>query len=237
MKQKSFIFSNEESANIITTKILLVSILAFPALIILGLLGIFEFDMPKLFVFCAIGAIGASSPFILRKVGLRSTYLKYFTIFMSTVVVGVLNLNYQIGIYMIFMFPIALSCLYFDKKLTLTALFLGILSMSITNYFRIPQDPKYAYDPFKIYIAITMGYIIEFLILSAIFAMLSKRTRTLLESLSDSEEQNAILNKLKDIMNRSQNASTVLATSVNQLQWKKPPQRMTKSLVTLIVLL
>ena len=47
--------------------------------------------------------------------------------------------------------------------------------------------------------------------------MLSRRTRTLLESLSDSEEQSTILNKLKDVMNRSQNASTVLATSVKQL--------------------
>jgi methyl-accepting chemotaxis protein len=136
---------------------------------------------------------------------------------MSTVVVGVLNVNYQIGIYMIFMFPIALSCLYFDKKLTLTALIFGILNMVITNYFRIPVDPKYAYDPIKIYIAITLGYIIEFLILSTIFAMLSKRTRTLLESLSDSEEQAEILNKLKDIMNRSQSASKALATSVKQL--------------------
>jgi methyl-accepting chemotaxis protein len=136
---------------------------------------------------------------------------------MSTVVVGVLNVNYQIGIYMIFMFPIALSCLYFDKKLTLTALIFGILNMVITNYFRIPVDPKYAYDPIKIYIAITLGYIIEFLILSTIFAMLSKRTRTLLESLSDSEEQAEIINKLKDIMNRSQSASKALATSVKQL--------------------
>lgn len=132
MKQKSFILSYEKRANIITTRILLISILAFPALIILGLLKVFAFDMPKLYVFCAIGAFGAFSPFIFRKIGLNSTYLKYFTILMSTVVVAVLNVNYQIGIYMMFLLPIALSCLYFDKKLTVTALVLGILSMVLT---------------------------------------------------------------------------------------------------------
>jgi methyl-accepting chemotaxis protein len=89
--------------------------------------------------------------------------------------------------------------------------------MVITNYFRITLDPGNASDPIGSYISITAGYIIEFIILSIIFAMLSKRTRTLLESLSDSEEQSTILNKLKDVMNRSQNASTVLATSVKQL--------------------
>lgn len=217
MKQKSFISKNEERANIITTRILLISILAFPALIILGLIKVFDFDMPKLYVFCAIGAFGAASPFILRKTGVSSTYLKYCTILMSTVVVSVLNVNYQIGIYMIFLLPIALSCLYFDRKLTLTALILGVLSMVITNYFRITLDPVNASNPIGAYISKTTGYIIEFIVLSVIFTMLSRRTRTLLESLSDSEEQSTILDKLKDVMNRSQNASTVLATSVKQL--------------------
>lgn len=49
MKQKSFISNNEERANIITTRILLISILAFPALIILGLIKVFDFDMLKLY--------------------------------------------------------------------------------------------------------------------------------------------------------------------------------------------
>ncbi len=217
MKQKTFILNNEKKANKITTLILFFTNLAYPALIILGFLKVFDFDMIKLYIVCAIGALGASTPLLLRKIGIDNTLLKYYTIAMCTIVVGILNINYQIGIYMVFLFPIGLSCLYFDKKLTLTTLVLGILNMSISNYFRIHSDPINAMDPFGRYISITAGYIIEFILLSLIFIMLAKRTRILLESLSDSEEQSLILNKLKDVMGRSQNASAVLACSLKQL--------------------
>nr|WP_235715901.1 methyl-accepting chemotaxis protein [Acetivibrio cellulolyticus] len=118
---------------------------------------------------------------------------------------------------MIFLFPIALSCLYFDKKLTITALILEIINVVITNYFRIPSNPLYSENPFGFYIAFTAGYIIELSILSVIFIWLTKRTRILLEGLSDSEEQSLLFNKLKDVMSSSQNASKTLATSVKQL--------------------
>lgn len=217
MKEKSFILENERKANKITTRILFFTNLAYPALIILGYLKVFDFDMMRLYIVSAIGAIGASTPLILKKIGINNTVLKYYTIIMCTVIVGILNINYQIGIYMVFIFPIGLSCLYFDKKLTLTALIIGVINMTISNYFRIPSNPLYAYDPIGQYISITAGYIIEFILLSLIFIMLSKRTRTLLESLSDSEEQALILDKLRDVMGRSQNASAVLATSLKQL--------------------
>ena len=95
IKEKSFISKNEENADIITTKILSFAILTFPDLIILGLIQFFPFDMKKLYIVCIIGAIGASAPFILRKINVNCRFIKYFTIVMETLVIGVLNINKQ----------------------------------------------------------------------------------------------------------------------------------------------
>ncbi|WP_010243610.1 hypothetical protein [Acetivibrio cellulolyticus] len=67
MKQKAFITNNEQKANNTTTNIMLWANLAFPALIILGWLKVFSFDMTRLYIFCSIGMVGALSPFVLKK--------------------------------------------------------------------------------------------------------------------------------------------------------------------------
>lgn len=218
MKQKAVITANDQKANITTTKILLFTTIAYPVLIILGWLKVWDFEMTKLFVYCLIGSVGTISPYILRKIGVNDTFLKYYIITMSAVVIGALNLNYQIGIHLAIMFPVILSCIYFDKKLTITALILAVTILVSTNYFRILPEPLYAEKPMFYYISITSGYAFELLVLSAIFIWIAKRTRNLLDSLSDSEEQSLlVVNKLQGIMNSSQNASETLSTSIKQL--------------------
>jgi methyl-accepting chemotaxis protein len=126
--------------------------------------------------------------------------------------------NPDIGIYLIYLFPIALSCLYFDKQLTFTAFCLGIANLAVSQYFRMAT--KYSTTPNEIlsyYISYLAGFILEFIALSLIFIMLTKRTKKLFDNLVSSEEQSAILKKLKEVMYESSNASNVLATSVNKL--------------------
>ena len=62
---------------------------------------------------------------------------------------------------MMFLFPVAISCFYFDRRLTLTALIIEILNLIITNYFRIYSNPLYSENPFHHYITLTSEYIIE----------------------------------------------------------------------------
>lgn len=216
--QKSFISENEQKANKATTNILLGATLAFPIIIILGLLEFWNFDMSKLYVYCSIGTICTISPYLLRKIRVNNTFLKYYIITMSTIAIGVLNLNYQIGIRLMFMLPIALTCIYFERKLTLIALILDLINIISTNYFRYMSDPLYSDNPFGNYIYHTAEYVMELIILSAIFIWIANRTKNLLESLSDSEEKSLLfIDKLKGVMNSSKNASEALSTSVKQL--------------------
>lgn len=218
MLKQGLINTSDEIANKFTTNILLFTTVAFPTLIFLGWIGLFPFDLVKLSVYCLIGTISSCSPFILRKLGANSSFLKYYVIVMSGVTVGVLNLNSQVGIYMTLILPIAVSCIYFDKKLTIVASGVQVVITLITNYPRIASTPFYSDDPLGNYIAISAGQLIEAFILFVIFIRIAKRTRNILDRLSNSEEQSQIyIDQLQDIMSRSKNASETLSTSVKQL--------------------
>jgi methyl-accepting chemotaxis protein len=217
MEQNTFLQKNEYAANIVSTRILLISTVAFPALIVLSILKVFSFNMQNLIILSIIGTIGAATPFIFRLFKVNTTFLKYFTITMSTIVIAILNSNYQIGINLMYLFPVALSCLYFDRKLTITVFLLGLSNIWVSNIFRVSSDPIYTGKFTETYISKAAGYTIEFVVLSLIFIMLAKRTRNLLQNLMGSEQQASILGKLKDVMQKSSNASNTLASSVEQL--------------------
>lgn len=217
--QRHFIHKNDEIANKSTTKILLISTLAFPALILLGKLGVFYIDdLAKLIIYCLIGTIATISPFILRKLNVNRQFIKYYSIAMTGVAIGILNLSNQIDIYIALILPIAMSCIYFDKKLTVMASIFQCLIIIITNYPKLISNPIYADDPFGHYVADTAGYLLEIILLSAIFIWIANRTRNILINLSDTEEQSLLyIDKLQGVMNSSKNASETLSTSVKQL--------------------
>lgn len=219
MTKRHFIRNNDELANKSTTNILFFSTFAFPALIILGWLGIFYIDdLANLIIYCLIGTISTISPFVLRKIGVNSQFLKYYAIAMAGVAIGILNLSGQIDIYITLILPIAMSCIYFDKKLTIMASVFQCLIIIITNYPKLTSNPIYADDPFGHYVADTAGFLLEIILLSAIFIWIANRTRNILNNLSNAEEQSLLyIDKLQGVMNSSKDASETLSTSVKQL--------------------
>ena len=219
MTTQHFIHKNDEVANKSTTNILFISTLAFPALILLGWSGVFYIDdLATLIIYCLIGTIATISPFILRKMGVNSQFLKYYAIAMAGVAIGILNLSNQIDIYIALVLPIAMSCIYFDKKLTIMASIFQCLIIIITNYPKLTSNPIYADDPFGHYVADTAGFLLEIIILSVIFIWIANRTRNILNNLSKAEEQSLLyIDNLQGVMNSSKNASETLSTSVKQL--------------------
>lgn len=217
MGKKTFILKNEEKINVIATRIILIaSLITFPSLIVLSAIGIFNFNIMDIVVSSSIGMILALIPFFMRKLKLKSGLIKYSNIIAATVVVGILATNPKIGVYMEYMFPIGLSCMYFDKRLTRIACLLDYICLLVSRYFRIGLDlnTNNAGIILKDYIPLMAGFTIEFITLALIFIYLSNMTRNLFENLVDSDEQLSVLNRLKDVMNKSSNASSVLEKSV-----------------------
>lgn len=212
MDKKSFALSNDKEVNkLVSTLLLVVCLVVYPALFIITRIGIFKINITQLTIFTIISFVTVILNFIFVRKGVNPTFLKYFNIFISTMIVGMLATNYHIGIYITYLFACILSCLYYDKKLTFTAFIIGLVSLAVSQYFRY-QNTEKAED----YIPLLTGFIVEFVAMFLLISLLIKRLNKMFNSLADSEQQKQILDALASVTEKSKASSEVLFSSINQ---------------------
>lgn len=212
MDKRSFVLSNTKEVNkLASTLLLIVCIVVFPALIIITRIGLFKIDMSQLLIFTIISFAMVILNFIFARKDMNPTFLKYLNIFISTMVVGMLATNIDIGIYLTYLFACILSCLYYDKNITFTAFVIGLISLAVSQYFRYHNTEKAAE-----YIPILMGFVIEFIAMFLLINLLIRRLNRMFNSLADSEKQKQILNALTSVTEKSKASSGVLFNSINQ---------------------
>jgi len=91
MDKKAFVLSNTREVNkLVSTLLLVVCLVVFPALIVITRIGIFQIDMTQLLVFTIVSFVMVILNFIFVRKGMNPTFLKYFNIFISTMIVGML---------------------------------------------------------------------------------------------------------------------------------------------------
>lgn len=104
-----------------------------------------------------------------------------------------------------------MSCLYYDKNVTFTAFIFGLISLAVSQYFRLQNTEKAAE-----YLPILIGFVIEFVEMFLLFNLLIRRMNRMFNSLADSEQQKQILNTLASVTEKSKVSSEVLFDSINQ---------------------
>lgn len=212
MDKQTFILLNDKEVNkLASTLLLIICFVVFPLLIILTIIKLFNIDMTQLTVFTIISFILVLLNFFLARKDINPVYVKYLNIFISTMVIGMLATNNDIGINLIYIFPLILCCLYYDRKLTFTAFGIGIISLGVSKYFRLQSI-----NELEEFIPLFIGYIIEFFTMFLLFNLLMRRLNKMFSSLVDSEQQKQILDALASVSEKSKNASQVLYDSVNQ---------------------
>lgn len=220
LSKEDFIFKNQAEVNKKATRILLiVACIVVPLLNILNYFKIFTISWNILIPFSIISLMVLAIPSLLLKFKVKGEVIKYSTIIASTAITGLLATNSRIGVHIVYVFPIILSCLYFDKKLTITSIILAVPNIIISQYFRTLSDVTTLGENNLIdtVIAMVSGYMVEIVAISLIFMMLMGRISVLFESLFNSEQQSAVLNKLKELMEKSSQASDALSNSLNAL--------------------
>lgn len=212
MDKRSFILLNDKEVNkLASTLLLIVCMVIYPLLFIMTLAGLFKINMGQLIIFTVVTVALVVLNFIAARRNIKPVYVKYASVVISTLVIGMLATNHNIGIYLTYMFPIILSCLYYDRKLTFTTFVLGLLNLAISQYPRLQAEGM-----IHEYVPKLAGYIIEFVALFLLFNLLMRRLNNMFNSLADSEQQKQILNTLTSVSEKSQNASQVLFDTVNQ---------------------
>ncbi|MEN8904734.1 MAG: methyl-accepting chemotaxis protein [Clostridiales bacterium] len=214
MAKASIIFNNELKVNKIAVIVNIIAyIVAFPSMYLLTYINIFKLDLEKLTVYAVISGIIIFLPLLFIKINMVPSLIKYLNIFATITVVFILAIDPNIEVNLTYLLPISISCLYLDKKLIYTTFIIGICNILGSRYIESISIK----EPIELFLSSTLGYIIEYLALSAIFIILAKIINSLLSSLMDSEDNAENLEKLASLMEKSNSVSKTIALFVQEL--------------------
>ncbi len=225
-KQLDFFEINDAKVNKRMTKILLWMTLVFPALFLLTAVGVFWIDYAVLTKLTIIGCFCTIGPFVLQKLGAPVKLMKYVGVLAVGFIVMLLGTNIAIGIYMTYGMAQLFSCMYFDKKFTIKISIIAYVMLVISAWFRVQDSIASEKADDLIFIPYTMGFTIEFFLMSLVFIALAGASRKILENLHSSE-------KIADIMEKCGIVSGNLANTMGKLSDDmSESQRATKAIVS-----
>lgn len=204
MEEKNEFFErNDYNVCMKISKILPFFTLAFPIILIMSLLGIWDTELKSLAVETLIGIIGTFAPAVAMRLNVPVKKAKYISVIGIMFPIFAMGGDNTIGIYLTYTIGMAVSCMYFDKAFTRNIAFIGYVLLLISVYFKVHRD-------FSIFIQYSLGYTVEYIIMSVIYFNISKSTRKMLLNLHDSE-------KVKKIVKNCEDASASLVQVVDRL--------------------
>lgn len=220
MSQNGILIKNENEANRFAAKIMLISIIFVILVYILDVVGIFIVPIGTMTIAMSLAAVCLILPAIIV-FGLKrqEPWVKYFIATSATLMVFIVAMFLSWHAILIFIYPLAVASLFFSRRLSWYTVIISLVLLSLAQFlslsFGLPDNNlPAAYDMIVHGIA---PRAIEFLAISFIFIMLSKRTRDMLENVMGAEEQTNILNRMVTVTNKSKDVSNVLVDSVHQL--------------------
>lgn len=190
---KTFFERNDTEVTKLMCKILLWMTLIFPALFLLSMLNIFSVTVLSLLRVLPFGLLCTISPTVLLKLKVNGNFLKNYSIFSVAFLIAIMASNSHIGIYMTYCLALALSCLYFDNRLTKRAAIVGYLLLVVAVFMRSGNVDLVGATRMKWFLAYTMGYTIEYIAMSLVFISLANRAKKMLVNLHNTEQVQEIL--------------------------------------------
>ncbi|MGN0144662.1 MAG: methyl-accepting chemotaxis protein, partial [Clostridium sp.] len=155
---------------------------------------------------------------ILKK---QNRYIKYIISLCSVIAVGILNVTLSFHVVMLFLYPLAITCLYFNKKLTMMTFLELFILLTVSQFLAF----KFNYTPDENMSSFieTLSYaivprMIQLAALSTIFISINKRTNNLFKKAIDSQIQSEnAADSMKVIAGKSSNISKTLADNMHIL--------------------
>lgn len=207
-----FFQENDERVNGIMCKIMMWITLIFPALFLMSILKVFNISIKELCIITPIGVFCAISPTVLRKLGVSTKFLKYYSMMSLAFVVALMSCNHNVGIYMTYILASTISCMYFDVKFTKTISIYAYVCMLVSVFIRAQNMVLSQGDtPFRWYRGHIIGYTMEYIILSLVIISIAKQAREHLLSIHDTEKVQAVVENCEE-------ASSNLTAAVGELQ-------------------
>jgi len=195
---------NEISANRATAKVMRISAVVLTVVLVLNIVGIFIVDMTQMIVAYITGMILLLMPTLLVNILKKSDkqYTKYIISACAIIFTGIFAVILPKHAILLYVYPIAISSLYFSGSLNIFSTILTIIAVSAAQLisFYIPCDSDANFTDLKS--VVLFGIVPRAMILFAIamiFTMLCKRTASMLGSLMSAEQQERIREKSAEI--------------------------------------
>lgn len=184
-----FFYENEVNVTKNMIKILRWLVLAFPAIMIFSVLGLFQSQISDLIVMTAVGLVVTMGPTVAYKAGVPISILKYIVLIALCALLTVMASNASIGIYMTYALPMVFSIFYYDKKLTLQTAAFGYVFLVVSLFLRSQGVKQIEFDTnFTWFISRSVGFLIETFVMALVCTKIAEGARKVLENLNDTQK-------------------------------------------------
>ena len=164
-----------KQVNQLMTRIYRLCTVAILALVVCSWTGIFEFGQEYTMIILIAELNIAVTPGILIRF-LPDRLLRDYMLFMAAVFIGILGTNNHIGVYITYVLVPILGCLYFEPEL--------VIKTGIYDVLYLGRSRN------QMFVAYTLGFTIEYVIVMAVLYDLVKRAKKMMEERYSAEEEN-----------------------------------------------
>jgi len=222
MEQNSILKDNERKANIIAAKVMRITFVLFTLVYILDITGVFTVDKAFMTLAFVLGSIFLLIPTVVVNLMKKEecSWVKYVNVICAVLFVFFLTFTLSFHVVVLYVYAIAIASLYFSKRLSIITTVATVLSTSagqiMAYVFNTLVDKNFG-SMSKVIIFSVLPRGIVLIAVAAIFIMLSRRTADLLGSLMGAEQQEAMLNHMTKMKEKSLVVSEELLSVVKTL--------------------
>ncbi|MDD6656020.1 MAG: hypothetical protein PUE95_01760, partial [Lachnospiraceae bacterium] len=212
MEEKSgVLIQNEKQANRAVAKVMQITFLIFTVVYLLNVFGIFVVDMGIMTFAYIVGSVLLWVPTLIVIVGKnQQSYVKYILILCAVVFVTVVATTLGYHAVLLFIYAIAIASLYFSKKLNIITTILSVVGVSLGQWLAFTLDTLTDHNftnTYKLFVYGILPRAMVLIAIAAIFTMLCERTAGMLSNLLNAEEQERMMNQMKQMQEQSRQTS------------------------------
>lgn len=222
MEEKSgVLIQNEKQANRAVAKVMQITFLIFTVVYLLNVFGIFVVDMGIMTFAYIVGSVLLWVPTLIVIVGKNQrSYVKYILILCAVIFVTVVATTLGYHAVLLYIYAIAIASLYFSKKLNILTTILSVMGVSLGQWLAFTLDTLTDHNfttTYKLFVYGILPRALVLIAIAAIFTMLCERTAGMLSTLLDAEEQERMMNQMKQMQEQSRQTSDELLQMVKEL--------------------
>lgn len=200
MTQNKMLMENEQQANKLSAKVMRITFLIFTLIYILDIVGIFTVKIGLMTIAFILGSICLLMPTLLVNIlKMKNESVKYITVVCAAAFVTIMSATLVYHVVAVYIYAIAISSLYFSKKLNIMATLMTVIGTSAGQFFAFNYVDLIDRNFESMKSLITFGVAPRALCViavAAIFTSLCTRTASMLSNLLGAEQQKEMVEQM-----------------------------------------